>query len=150
MPSHSVLHTQDGWAPNDSGTALGRAFWGGYFNVEYPQTGTITLTWSVAGAAKKDAHGWHYLYLIQRQAGAQQQMDLRVALPSCAAIVGKSTDVVLESKQQVHLVQIRKQHVRSRRGNDIATRIKRKSTGASRLTTLVSNSSVSTRHKKLD
>ena len=105
MPPKTVLHTQDGWAPNDSGTALGRAFWGGYFNLEYPQTGTITLTWSVVGAAKKDTHGWHYLYLIQRQAGAQQQMNLRVALPSCATIIDKSTGVVAKSKQQAQLVQ---------------------------------------------
>ena len=105
MPPKSVLHTQDGWAPNDSGTALGRAFRGGYFNLEYPQTGTITLTWTVARAVKKDAHGWHYLYLIQRQAGAQQEINLRVALPLCAAIVGKSTGVVAKSKQQAYLVQ---------------------------------------------
>ena len=63
------------------------------------------LTWSVAGAAKKDAHGWHYLYLIQRQAGAQEQVDLRVTLPSCAAIVNKSTGVVADSKRQAHLAQ---------------------------------------------
>jgi hypothetical protein len=105
MPPKSVLHTQNGWVPNDSGTALGRTFRGGYFNLEYPQTGTITLTWSVAGAVKKDAHGWHYLYLIQRQPGAQQEINLRVALPPCAAIVDKSTGVVAKSKQQAYLVQ---------------------------------------------
>ena len=104
-PVNSLLHTQAGWSPNDSGTALGRAYWGGYFAVDYPSTGTITLTWSVAGAAKKDAHGWHYQYLIQRQAGAQQQADLQVVLPSCATIVNKSTGVVAESKQQAHLAQ---------------------------------------------
>ncbi len=105
MPSNSVLNTQDGWNPYDMGVASGRRFWGGYFSVDYPSTGTITLTWSVTGAAKKDAHGWHYLYLIQRQAGAQQQMDLRVTLPSCAAIVGKSPGVLAESKQQAHFAQ---------------------------------------------
>ena len=105
MPPKSVLHTQDGWVPNDSGTALGRAFRGGYFNLEYPQTGTITLTWSMAGAVKEDAHGWHYLYLVQRQVGAQQQMNLKVTLPPCAAIVDKSTGVVAERKQQARLSQ---------------------------------------------
>lgn len=104
-PDNSVLHTQAGWAPNGTGVASGRRFWGGYFSVDYPTTGTITLTWSVAGAAKKDTHGWHYLYLIQRQAGAQQQMDLGVVLPPCAAIVSKSTGVLAESKQQAHLAQ---------------------------------------------
>jgi hypothetical protein len=104
-PVNSVLHSQAGWSPNDTGVASGRRFWGGYFSANYPTTGTITLTWSVAGAAKKDTHGWHYLYLIQRQAGAQQQIDLGVVLPPCAAIVGTSTGVLAESKQQAHLTQ---------------------------------------------
>jgi len=104
-PSNSVLHTQDGWIPHDTGTTSGRRFWGGYFSADYPSMGTITLTWSVAGAAKKDAHGWHYLYLVQRQVGAQQLMNLQVTLPPCAAIVDKSTGVVAERKQQAHLSQ---------------------------------------------
>ena len=105
MPVNSVLHAQAGWTPNDTGVASGRRFWGGYFNVDYPSTGTITLTWSVAGAAMRDAHGWHYLYLIQKQAGALEQMDLRVTLPPCAAIVDTSSGVVKDSKQYAHITQ---------------------------------------------
>ena len=33
------------------------------------QTITITLTWTEKGVAKKNAAGWHYQYLVQRQAG---------------------------------------------------------------------------------
>jgi len=108
VPSNSVLLSQAGWLPNDAGIAFGRKFWGGYGHVNYPNTGTITLTWSVAGAAHKDAQGlkgWHYMYLIQHQAGAQQKMFLQVALAPCAAIVDKSTGVVAEGKHNAYLAQ---------------------------------------------
>lgn len=105
MPSHSVLLTQNGWVSEDSGIAFGRTFWGGYFHVDYPNTGTITLVWRITGAAQKDAQGWHYSYLIQRQAGAQQNIDLQVAFPPCAAIVDMSTGVVADGKQHVYLAQ---------------------------------------------
>jgi Protein of unknown function (DUF4012) len=105
MPVNSVLHAQAGWSPRDKGIASGRRFWGGSFSVNYPSMGTITLAWSVAGAASKDTRGWHYLYLLQRQAGAQQQMNLQITFPSCAAIVDTSPGVVKDSKQHAHLTQ---------------------------------------------
>jgi len=105
MPVNSVLRTQVGWVPKDTGIASGRRFWGGRFSVNYPSTGTITLTWSVAGAVSKDTRGWHYLYLIQRQAGAQQQMNLQITFPSCAAIIDTSPGLVKDSKQHAYLKQ---------------------------------------------
>jgi hypothetical protein len=104
-PINSVLNSQAGWTPYDTGVASGHRFWGGYFYVNYPSTGTITLTWSAAGVATRDARGWHYQYLIQRQAGTLEQMDLQVAFPSCAAIVGTSGGMVKESKQRANLAQ---------------------------------------------
>jgi hypothetical protein len=106
VPGGSVLQTQDGWSPISTGIAFGRRFWAGIFSLDYPLTGAITLTWSVAGAAWEDGHGWHYHYLMQHQAGAQEEMYLQVALPSCATIVHTSAGVVADSKRQAHLAQI--------------------------------------------
>ena len=105
VPSHSVLLTQSGWDPHDSGAAFGRTFWGGYSHIPYPNAATITLVWRITGAAQTDAQHWHYSYLIQHQAGAQQNVHLQVALPSCAAITDMSTGVVADSKQYAHLAQ---------------------------------------------
>jgi len=105
VPSNSVLLAQSGWNPKDSGSIHGRMFWGGYSSIDYPNNRTIALTWRVAGAAQKNAHGWHYQYLLQRQTGALQNMNLQVTLPSCATIVATSTGMVEDSKQAVHLTQ---------------------------------------------
>ena len=106
VPGGSVLQTQGGWSPSTTGIAFGRRFWAGNFYLGYPLTGAITLTWSVAGAAQKDGHGWQYSYLMQHQAGAQEKMYLQVVLPSCATIVHTSTGVVEDNKRQAHLAQI--------------------------------------------
>jgi hypothetical protein len=56
-------------APHGQGSAFGREVWAGIFTLAYGATGTVTLRWVSPRAAVKDAHGWHYRYLIQRQAG---------------------------------------------------------------------------------
>lgn len=104
-PGGSVLQSQDGWSPYNTGLALGRRFWSGNFSLSYPLTGAITLTWSVARAAQKDGHSWQYSYLMQRQAGAQEKMNLQVSLPSCATIVNTSSGVVKDGRRQAHLAQ---------------------------------------------
>ena len=106
VPSGSVLQTHDGWSPHNTGIAFGRTFWAGNFSLPYPLTGTITLTWRVAGVARKDGHNWLYPYLMLHQAGAQEKMYLQVALPPCATIAHTSTGVVKDTKQQAHLAQI--------------------------------------------
>ncbi|HLX40642.1 MAG TPA: DUF4012 domain-containing protein [Ktedonobacteraceae bacterium] len=105
LPPNSTLLAQAGWEPKDTGIASGRKFWGGYSSIYYPQTGAITLTWIVAGAAQKDAHGWRYQYLIQHQAGSQQGMNVQITLASCAAITNKSAGIVMGNRQSVYLVQ---------------------------------------------
>jgi hypothetical protein len=100
------LSARGGWnGPYDKGVVSERAYWGGYFLLNYPLTGSITLTWSVAGAAQKDVHGWHYAYTMQRQAGAMETMNLQITLPSCASISHVSTGVMLDGRQQAHLAQ---------------------------------------------
>lgn len=105
VPQGSVLQAQNGWSPASSGTAFGRGFWAGNFTLSYPLTGEITLTWSVTGAAQRHGKSWQYSYLIQRQAGAQEYVNLQVTLPLCASMNHLSTGVVMDGKQQVHLAQ---------------------------------------------
>jgi len=105
-PAGSVLQTQDGWSPYNAGIAFGRKFWGGFVELDYPLAGAITLTWSVAGAAREVGHSWHYSYLMQHQAGTLQKMFLQVALPSCATISHTSAGVATDSKRQAHLAQV--------------------------------------------
>jgi len=88
VPPGSVLLTQGGWQPRGTSEAFGREVWAGFFTLTIGQTRVITLTWTVPGAAKKEANGWHYQYLIQRQAGAQWKLYLQVTLP-CAAMNNK-------------------------------------------------------------
>jgi hypothetical protein len=54
----------------------------------------------------KDGRGWHYVYSMQRQAGALEAMNLQVTLPSCAAIYSASAGVTVDSKRQAHIAQV--------------------------------------------
>ena len=106
LPAGSILTSRSGWnGPYDTGIASGRAYRGGYFLLNYPLTGSIMLTWSDAGAALKDAHGWHYVYTMQRQAGALEAMHVQIMLPSCASISHASAGVKVDGRQQVSLSQ---------------------------------------------
>jgi serine/threonine protein kinase len=89
VPSGSSLREQQGWQPGGTSHAFGREVWAGSFTLSYGQTSTISLTWTAKGAAKKDAAGWHYQYLVQHQAGANWTLNVQVTVPSCA--VNKST-----------------------------------------------------------
>jgi hypothetical protein len=89
VPPASVLLTQDGWQPGGTSNAFKREVWTGFFTLTYSQTHTITLVWKVPSAASKDQSGWHYQYLIQRQAGAVWKLNLQIALPACAAVTNK-------------------------------------------------------------
>ncbi len=85
VPTGSILKAQQGWQPRGTDQAFGHEVWAGSFNLSYGQTLTVTLSWMEKGVAKKDAAGWHYQYLVQRQAGTSWTINLGVSLPSCAA-----------------------------------------------------------------
>jgi len=89
VPPHSMLQKQDGWQLRGTNQAFGREVWAGFFTLSFGQTKTITLIWVDPGAATKDLKGWHYQYLIQRQAGSQWTIDLHMILPACAVINNK-------------------------------------------------------------
>jgi len=105
VPPGSVLQQQDGWQSRGTGEAFGREMWAGFFTLSYGQTMTIALVWRVPAAATKDANGWHYHYLIQRQAGTQWQLHLQVTLPSCAVMIGKSGGLMSSNRQVATLTQ---------------------------------------------
>ena len=105
MPPGSVVSLQRGWQPDGTNTAFGRQVLSGFFKFTYPQTVTINLTWTVPHAAKKDAHGWHYQYEIQRQAGALWNVRLEINPPSCAVIKNTAGELVTSNKQTATLSQ---------------------------------------------
>jgi len=105
VPPGSILSQQDGWQPLGTSTAFGSQVWAGFFTLVYGQTRTITIIWTSYGVAKGDANGWHYLYLLQRQAGIQRTLELQVVLPSCAAVTNKWGGLVSYNKQEETLAQ---------------------------------------------
>jgi hypothetical protein len=94
VPPASFLQKQDGWQARGTSRAFGREVWAGLFTLSYGQTDTITLTWTVPGVVAKDTKGWHYRYVIQRQAGTQWSLHLQIKLPSCAAKTSMSGGLV--------------------------------------------------------
>ena len=61
----------------------------GFFTLSFGQTHVITLDWREPSAVSKDQNGWHYQYVIQRQAGVVWKLNLHITLPSCATVTGK-------------------------------------------------------------
>jgi hypothetical protein len=106
VPNGSVLRAHGGWNPYDTGIGFERRYWAGNYYLDYPQTGTITLDWSIAGAAQHNGSAWQYSYLMQRQAGAQEKVSVEVALPACASVLRTSAGVVEDGKRQVRFVQV--------------------------------------------
>jgi serine/threonine protein kinase len=85
VPPGSVLHVQQGWQPQGTSEAFKHEVWAASFDLSPGQTLTATLSWTEKGMVKKDATGWHYQYLIQRQAGVTWAMKVAVTLPVCAS-----------------------------------------------------------------
>jgi len=105
VPPGSMLQMQDGWQIRGTSKAFGREVWAGFFTLAYGQTNTITLVWKISGSAIRDAGGWHYQYLIQRQAGTQWTVGLQVILPACALITKKWGGLVSRNTQDSTLTQ---------------------------------------------
>ena len=99
VPPGSSLQEQQGWQPLGTSEAFDREVWAGSFTLAYGQTDTITLTWTEKGIAKKDAAGWHYQYLIQRQAGTQWMLNVQVTLPSCVVRTQTSGGLISHNGQ---------------------------------------------------
>jgi hypothetical protein len=105
IPPGSTLQKQQGWQSRGTSEAFGREVWAGFYTLSYGQTRTITLSWTERGAAKKDAAGWHYQYLIQRQAGSRWMLNVQVTLPSCVVRTNASGGLRFHSRQIATLTQ---------------------------------------------
>jgi len=105
VPPGSSLQEQQGWQPLGTSQAFGHEVWAGSFTLSYGQTRTVTLTWTEKGIAKKDAAGWHYQYLVQRQAGTQWALNVQVTLPSCVVRKHTSGGLISHNGQTTMLTQ---------------------------------------------
>jgi hypothetical protein len=105
VPNGSTLSKQDGWQSFGTSTAFGSEVWTGFITLVRGQTRTITLQWSSHSVVKSGTNGWHYQYLLQRQAGIQRVVALQIALPSCAAVTNKWGGLVSHDKQEATLNQ---------------------------------------------
>lgn len=94
VPPGSILQKQQGWQPRGASTQFNRQVWAGFFTLSAGQTNIITLIWTEKGGAKKNAAGWQYQYLVQRQAGAQWALNIQVTLPTCATNISTSGGLV--------------------------------------------------------
>lgn len=106
VPPSSVLQFQQGWQPQSASEAFGRKVWSGLLTLFYGQTHTLTFMWTVPHAATHDSTGWHYHYLMQRQAGILWMVHLHMQLPSCATLTTASTSdsaTVTKGKQSMLL-----------------------------------------------
>jgi hypothetical protein len=94
VPPKATVQSQDGWhAGQGTGQAFGREVIFGRVLVPFGGSTTITLAWTVPNAAVKDAAGWHYQYLMQRQAGINWTTNVQTTLPACAHINGNPSQL---------------------------------------------------------
>jgi len=103
VPPGSSLQEQQGWQSGGTSAAFGREVWAGSFTLAYGQTNTVTLNWTAKGVAKEDAAGWHYQYLVQRQAGVSWTLNVAVTLPACVVKTHTSGGLVAQHSQATML-----------------------------------------------
>jgi len=105
VPPGSSLQEQQGWQPRGNSKAFNHEVWAGFFTLSYGQTDTITLNWTEKGIAKKDAAGWHYQYLVQRQAGSNWMLNVQVTLPSCVVKTHTPGGHISQNRQTITFTQ---------------------------------------------
>lgn len=96
VPPGSRLLDQQGWRPSGTSLEFGRRVWAGFFTLDYGDSLTITLVWSVPGVAKKAGNNWQYQYLRQRQAGKVEVITARILLPRGARLTWKSPELAAQ------------------------------------------------------
>ncbi len=105
VPPGSSLQEQQGWQPRGTSESFDHEVWAGSFTLSYGQTRTVTLTWTEKGVAKKDAAGWHYQYLVQRQASADWTLNVQITLPSCVVRTHTSGGLISHNGRTTTLTQ---------------------------------------------
>lgn len=81
VPLGSTIVQQQGWQPLGTKTAYGQTVWSADFTLPFGQTHTVTLVWLAHNVTKKNATGWYYQDLIQRQAGILRTWQTQLTVP---------------------------------------------------------------------
>jgi hypothetical protein len=102
VPPGSILTQEQGWQPLGSGEAFGRTFWIGSFIMNYRQTVTLNLVWSVPRVAARisGSSGWQYRYLLQHQAGTHWIAAVQMDLAACKITGVSATAQQITNAQQ--------------------------------------------------
>lgn len=103
MPPGSQLHSQSGWQPYPTTSAHGREVVAGFFTLVFGQTHSITLSWVEPHAVTHDKSGWHYQYLVQRQAGILRTLHVQITLPACAKSIALTNHALSQHGQALLL-----------------------------------------------
>jgi hypothetical protein len=92
VPPKALLAAQYGaWfniQPPETGNSydFGREVFSGGLTMNYQSQMSISLTWTVPGAAVKTGQTWKYQLLYQHQAGTFWTQTTTITLPSCAKV----------------------------------------------------------------
>jgi Protein of unknown function (DUF4012) len=86
LPPAATITGTSGWGDLGKGTAFNRQVFSGDFRTWFATTYSVTINWTTKTVATHDAAGWHYRYLLQRQAGVTFNLALSVRLPDCAKL----------------------------------------------------------------
>jgi hypothetical protein len=103
VPPESQLQAQQGWQPYGTTSAHGRKVFTGFFTLTFGETHSITLDWLETGVVAHDRNGWHYQYLLQRQAGILRAVQVHITLPVCASGIVFSRPMLQEHQKTLVL-----------------------------------------------
>lgn len=101
VPPAAKLLSVSGWNAVAKTTAFGRQVWGSETRLTYGNTVTITLKWTLPGAAVKQGNLWTYDFMAQHQAGVTWNLDEQIQLPNCAKSITTTQPLKVAGKQSV-------------------------------------------------
>jgi hypothetical protein len=87
-PPKATFISQKGLASFGTGSEFGRKVFHGSVSDSYGQTSSYALAWKVPSVVTRDATGYHYRLIFQREAGIVWPLAVTVHLPKCASLTG--------------------------------------------------------------
>jgi hypothetical protein len=86
LPPGATITERTGGGDMSNATAFNRQVLINDFRTWFATSKTVTTNWTTKAVATHDAAGWHYRYLLQKQAGVTFNLTLSVRLPDCAKL----------------------------------------------------------------
>jgi hypothetical protein len=86
LPPSATVNKTTGGGDIGNSTAFNRQVLTNDFRTWFATTKSFTLNWTTKAVATHDAAGWHYRYLLQKQAGVTFNLALSIQLPDCAKL----------------------------------------------------------------